>query len=215
MKKSLIHSASSVNLVLQVLAKSVRAPQNCLNESRSFCLRFNNLYLSKNVLGGLSKAVFRRFQNSVNEIVKIFTREFFEQRPSFLHCRVQQTKSNKAFCQLLLVSSLQIFFSSLIRVSSAASYDFMAVLFLISLLALPVSNSLPVDCSKIGTCYSGTLDRLRLSTSRFFSAISANCTWLLHWVQECGGSKVWFVHNEEIPRRFDSFDFAIMNISII
>ena len=46
MKLSLIHSASSDSLILHVLTKSVRAPQNCSYDSRSFCFRFNNLYLS-------------------------------------------------------------------------------------------------------------------------------------------------------------------------
>ena len=59
--------------MLHVLDKSVSAPQNCSNDSRSFYLRFSSLYLSNVVLGGLVNAVARNVQSSVNEIAKIFT----------------------------------------------------------------------------------------------------------------------------------------------
>ena len=56
MKTSLIHSASSISLILQVLANSVSAAQNCSYDFRSLCLRFHRLYLSNVVLGGLLNA---------------------------------------------------------------------------------------------------------------------------------------------------------------
>ena len=77
MKMSLIHSASSDSLMLHVLAKSVRAPQNCSYDSRSFCFRFNNLYLSNVVLGSLLIAASSRVQNSENVNAKILTLGIF------------------------------------------------------------------------------------------------------------------------------------------
>ena len=77
MKMSLIHSASSDSLMLHGLDKSVRAPQNCLYDSRFFCFRFNNLYLSNVVLGGLLNAASSKFQNSEKVIAKILTLGFF------------------------------------------------------------------------------------------------------------------------------------------
>ena len=77
MKTSIIHSAPSFSRILQVLAKSVSAPQKCSHDSRSFVLRFNNLYLSNVVLGGLLNAASSQVQNSMKDIAKILTRGFF------------------------------------------------------------------------------------------------------------------------------------------
>ena len=112
------------------------------------------------------------------------------------------------------LSPLNFLFSSFIRFSSAASYCFIAFLFLVSLLVLSVSDWLPVVSSNIGICVSGTSGPLRLSMSRFFSAIIANWNCWLHWVQECDSSTVWFGQKEGIPRTFDSFDCAIIKCSI-
>ena len=76
-KMSLIHSASSCSLMLHVLAKSVRASQNCSYDSQYFCFRFNNLYLSNVVLGGLLNAASSKVQNSDKVIAKILTLGFF------------------------------------------------------------------------------------------------------------------------------------------
>ena len=66
---------------------------------------------------------------------------------------------------------LNFSFSSLIRFSSAASYCFIAFLFLVSLLALAVSASLLVTCFKMDICVSGTSGTFRLSMPRFSFAI--------------------------------------------
>ena len=77
MKTSFVHSAASFSFILRVLAKSVSAPQNCSYDSRSFCLRFSNLYLSNVVLGGLMTAASSKVQNSVKEIAKVLNLGFF------------------------------------------------------------------------------------------------------------------------------------------
>ena len=77
MKTSLIHSASSFSLILQVLAKSVSAPQNCSYDSRSFYLLFTSLYLSNVVIGGLLNDASINVQNSVKVIARILTLGFF------------------------------------------------------------------------------------------------------------------------------------------
>ena len=116
----------------------------------------------------------------------------FGQRLFFLRCLVLKTKSSGVFlaasARLIL---LIFFFSSFIHFFSAASYCSIAFLFLVSLLAQFVSTSLPVVCSKIGICVSGT-SGLLIDMSRISFAIIANWNWSLHWVQECGSSKVWF-----------------------
>ena len=92
MKISLIHSASSVSLMMHVLAKSVRAPQNCSNDYQYLCLRFNNLCFSKVVFGGLLNAVSSRVKKSVNGVATIFSQGFFfVQRPFFLRFLVLKT----------------------------------------------------------------------------------------------------------------------------
>ena len=105
MKISLIHSASSISFILQVLAKSVSAAQNCSYDFRSFCLRFNRLYISNVVLGGALNAASSKAQNSVTEIAKIFTCGFFfEQRPFLVRSLVLKIKSKEVFCPFQPVS---------------------------------------------------------------------------------------------------------------
>ena len=189
MKMSLIHSTSSHSLMLHVLARTVSAPQNCSYDSRSFSFRFNNLYLSNVVLGGLPS----RVQNSVeNVMAKILTLGFFYVKTLFPSLPKDRNKIDRSFLSASVrLIPLNFFFSSLIRFSSADSYSFIAFLFLLSLLALSASDSLPVACSKIGICVSGISGPCRLSKSRFSFAMIANWNWSLHWVQACGGSSVW------------------------
>ena len=212
---SLIHSASSISLMLRVLAKSVSAPQNCSYDSRSFCLRFSSLYLSNVVLGGLLNAVSSNIQNSVNEIATFFTRGLFWAKTLF---PLLPSAKNKIGWSFLSASArlipLNFLFSSLNRFSSATSYCFIAILLPVSLLALYVSDLLPLICSRIVVFLSGTSGPLRLSMFRFFFAIIANWNWSLHWVQECGGSRVWFGQKEGIPRTIDWFDCTIIKCSI-
>ena len=166
MKTSPIHSASSFSFMLHVLAKSVRAPQNCSYDSRSFCFRFNNLYLSKVVLGGLSKAASSRVQNSVKEMVKILTLGIFCVKTLFPPLPRARNKIERSFLSASVrLIPLNFLFSSLIRFSSGVSYCIIAFLFLVSLLALSVSDSLPVTCSKMGICVSGTSGPCSLSMS--------------------------------------------------
>ena len=156
MKLSLIHSASSVSLMLHELAKSVRAPQNCSYGSRSFCFRFNNFYLSNVVLGGLLNAASNKDQNSEKFIAKILTLGFFCVKTLFPSLPRARNKIDRSFSSASVrLIPLNFLFSSLIRFSSADSYCFIAFLFLLSLLALSVSDSLPVASSKIGICVSG------------------------------------------------------------
>ena len=189
MKMFLIHSASSDSLMLHVLARSVRAPQKCSYDSRSFCFRFNNLYLSNVVLGGLLNAASSRVQNSENFIAKILTLGFFCVKTLFPSLPKARIKIDRSFLSLSVrLIPLNFLFFSLIRFSSADSYCFIAFLFLLSLLAPSASDSLPVACSKIGICVSVISGPCRLSKSRFSLAMIANWIWSLHWVQACG---VW------------------------
>ena len=192
MKMSLIHSASSDSLMLHVLAKYVRAPQKCSHDSRSFCFRFNNLYLSIVVLGGLLNAASSKVQKSKKVIAKILTLVFFCVKTLFPSLPKARNKIDRSFLSASVrLIPLNFLFSSLIRFSSADSYCFIAFLFLFSLLALSVSDSLPFACSKIGICVSGISGPCRLSKSRFSLAMIANWNWSFHWVQACGGSRVW------------------------
>ena len=186
MKTSLIHSASSFSFKLHVLLglpriahkipdlsicyyKSLRAPQICSYDSRSFYLLLIILYLSNVVLGGLLKAASSRDQNSVKEIAKISLKTLF---PSLPRAR---NKIERIFLSASVrLIPLNFLFSSLIRFSSAASYCFIAFLFLVSLLSLSVSDLLPVTYSRMGICFSGASGPCRLSMSRFFFAIIAN-----------------------------------------
>ena len=209
MKMSLIHSA-----LLHVLARSARAPQNCSYDSRSFCFRFYNFYLSNVVLGGLLNAAFSRVQNSENVIAKILTLRFFCVKILFPSLPRARNEIDRSFLSASVrLIPLVFLLSSLIRFSLADSYCFVASLFLLSLLALSASDSLPVACSKIGICVSGISGPCRLSKSRFSLAMIANWNWSLHWVQACGGSRVWLGQKGGIPRMFESFDCAIINYS--
>ena len=109
MKIFLIHSASSLSLMLHVIANSVKAPQNCSYDSQSFCLRFSSLYLSNVVLGGLLNAVSSNVQNSINEIAKIFTRGFLSAKTLLPLLPSAENKIGLSFCRLQLVSSHWIF----------------------------------------------------------------------------------------------------------
>ena len=80
---SLIHSASSDFLKLQVLARSVNAPQKCSKGSLSLCFRFGSLYLSSVTFGGLLEARCRRSKNSSKEIDNILTLWFFWENTVF------------------------------------------------------------------------------------------------------------------------------------
>ena len=172
---SLIHSASSDSLILQVLARSVSAPQNCSYDSRSLCYRFSNLYLSNVVLGGLLNAACNRVQNSEKDIARILTIVFFCVKTLFPSLPKARKKIDRSFLSAsVLLIPLNFFFFSLIRLSSADSYCFIAFLFLLSLLAFSTSDSLPVACSKIGICVSGTSGPCRLSKSRFSFTVIAN-----------------------------------------
>ena len=95
MKISLVHSASTLTLMLHVFAKSVSAPQNCSHDSRFLCLRFGSLYLSNVVLGGLLNAVSSNVQNSVNEKATIFTRGFFWAKTLFPSLPIAKNKIHK------------------------------------------------------------------------------------------------------------------------
>ena len=214
MKISLIHSASSDSLILHVLARSVSAPQNCSYDSRSFCFRFSSLYLSNVVLGGLLNAASSRVQNSENDIARILTLGFFCVKTLFPSFSRARNKIDRSFLSASVrLIPLNFLFSLLIRFSSADSYCFIALLFLLSLLAFSASDSLPVACSKIGICVSGISGPCRLSKSRFSFAMIANWNWSLHWVQACGGSRVWLGQQGGITRTFESFECAIINYS--
>ena len=139
---------------------------------------------------------------------------FGQRQVLFFRCLVLKTKSSGVFLAASArLIPLIFFFSSFIHFSSAASCCFIEFLFLVSLLAQSVSSSLPVVCSKIGICVSGT-SGLLIFMSRISFAYIAHWNWSLHWVQECGSSKVRFVQKWEIPRTFDTFDCAIIKISI-
>ena len=164
MKFSLIYSASSGCLLLHILARSVRAHQNCSLDSRSFCFRFNNLYLSNVVLGGLFTVASSKVQNSENVIANILTLGFFCEKTLFPSLPKARSKIERSFWSASVrLIPLNFLFSSLIRFSSADSYCFIAFLFLVSLLAFSVSDSLPVGFSKMGICVSGISGPCRLS----------------------------------------------------
>ena len=128
---------------------------------------------------------------------------FFERRPFLIHSPVLKKIIKSFLSASARLIPLNFLFSSLIRFSSAAAYYFIAFLFLVSILVLSVSDSLPVTCSKMGICVSGTSAPFRLSMSSFSLAIIANWNWSLIWVQESGGSRVWVGQKEGIPRTFD------------
>ena len=164
MKTSLIHYASLFSFIVHVLAKSVSAPQNSSYDSRSFCLRLSYLYLSNVVLGGLLNAASSRVQNSVKEIAKILTLGFFCVKTLFPSLPRGRNKTERRFLSASVrLIPLNFLFSSLIRFSSAASHRFIAFLFLVSLMALSVSDSLPVTCSRLEICVSGASGLCRLS----------------------------------------------------
>ena len=167
MKISLIHSAYLVSIRLHVIAKSVRAPQKCSIGSRSCCLRFDNLYLSKVVLTGLLKVVSSGVQNSVNEKLKFLPENFFWAKNPYPSLLSAKNKIERSFLSASAgLIPLKFLFSSFILFSSTASYTFIAFLFLASLLTL--SEFLPVGCSRIGNSVSCSSGQLMLSMSRFF-----------------------------------------------
>ena len=168
-KTSLIHSASLFFFKLPVLARSVKAPQNCSYDSLSFCLRLSNLYLSNVLLGGLLNAASSKVQNAVKEIVEILTLGFFCGKTLFTSLPRARNKIERSYLPASVrLISLYFLFLSLIHFSLAASHCFIAFLLLVPLLALSVSDSLPVSCSKMEICISGTSGPCRLSMSRFF-----------------------------------------------
>ena len=77
LKKMLrIHLSSSAD-ILPYFAISVRAPQNCSNDSLYLCFLFNSLCISNVTLIFLMNAIDRFSQNSLKEICSILTRVNF------------------------------------------------------------------------------------------------------------------------------------------
>ena len=161
-----------IQMMLKILTKFVNARQTCTKDSRSLCLRFRSLYLSKVVFGGLLKAVSNKSQNSGTNRWNFY--------PWVFRRRVVRIKPMVTSYKLLLFSSFSFFIDTLLL----GSFNCFFVAFF---------PSFPT---------------LRLSMSWYFFAIIANWNWLLLWVQECGGSMVWFWLNEGINRGFDSLDFV-------